>query len=375
VMHYQVIQVMHYPDLDKQFIIKANASLTSISYILTQKYDGKVKVISYGSKRLSGPQQKWLTYDREFFVLLCGVRANAHYLCHAAFLAITNHRPLLSWRKVDTKKDPTGRRTHWSIQLDCYEFEIIHKKGCIHTNPCRGDDDDDYASDDGEVFAGFSGTNDLDQLSILGMRDLDDYSAVKFNLRSSERERLRSHQERDILLAEVMEFVRKRVKPPLKEAWFRINLRRFVIKGSILFRKAETETINGPVLQAVIPDSLIEETMEDMHGLKFAGHPSERKMVAKLIRYAAWPAMGRDLAEFVKRCVICDKLREPVPGNKAPLQPIVADDVFDHVICDLLRLPTAPENFNYLLVFKDIFSGYVALYKLRDYTCRCRKSF
>jgi hypothetical protein len=96
VMHYQVMQVIRYPDFDKQFIIKAGASLASIKYILTQKYDGKEKVISYGSKKLSGPQQKWLTYDREFFAILCGVRANAHYLRHAAFLAITNHRPILS---------------------------------------------------------------------------------------------------------------------------------------------------------------------------------------------------------------------------------------------------------------------------------------
>jgi hypothetical protein len=167
-MHYQVMQVMHYPDFDKQFIIKAGASLASIRYILTQKYDGKEEVISYGSKKLGGPQQKWLKYDREFYALLCGVRENAHYLRHTAFLAITNHRPLLSWRKVDKKKQPTGRQTRWSIQLDCYKFEIIHKKGHIHTDADalsrRGDDDDDYASDDGEVFAGFSGTNDLDQL-------------------------------------------------------------------------------------------------------------------------------------------------------------------------------------------------------------------
>jgi hypothetical protein len=78
----------------------------------------------------------------------------------------------------------------------------------------REDEDDVYASEDDKVFAGFSGTEDRDQLSLLGMRELDEYSAVKFNLRSSRRDKLRLHQERDILLAEVMEFVRKRVKPP-----------------------------------------------------------------------------------------------------------------------------------------------------------------
>jgi hypothetical protein len=34
---------------------------------------------------------------------------NAHYLRHAPFLAITDHRPLLSWRKMIARKDPTGR--------------------------------------------------------------------------------------------------------------------------------------------------------------------------------------------------------------------------------------------------------------------------
>jgi hypothetical protein len=71
-------KVMHYPDFDRQFIVKADASLSSIGYILTQKFDGKEKVISYGSKKLSGPQQKLSTYDREFFALRCGVRVNAH---------------------------------------------------------------------------------------------------------------------------------------------------------------------------------------------------------------------------------------------------------------------------------------------------------
>jgi hypothetical protein len=68
---------MHYPDFEKQFIVKADASLGSIGYILTQKFDKKKRVISYGSKKLSQLQQKWSTYDRfhkgtvKIFALLC----------------------------------------------------------------------------------------------------------------------------------------------------------------------------------------------------------------------------------------------------------------------------------------------------------------
>jgi hypothetical protein len=181
------------------------------------------------------------------------------------------------------------------------------------------------------------------------MRELDEYSVVKFNVKSSERERLRQHQERDSILDEVMQLVKRRVSPPnhFKEKWYRSNFKRFLIKGGILYCTAVSEAINCPVLQAVIPDSLVKEVMEDMHGSKFAGHPCEKTMTSKLKRYATWPKMGTDVSNFVTKCVICDKLRNPVPGNKTPLQPIVAENIFDYVICDLLKLPTAPGNFNY----------------------------
>ena len=127
-------QVMNYPDFTKPFTIKSDASLGAIGYVLTQKIDGKEKVISYGSKKLSDTQRRWSTYDREYFALLCAVRANSHYLRHAPFTAVTDHRPLLAWRKVDSKKDPTGRRTRWAIELDTYEFELIYKQGKIHAD-------------------------------------------------------------------------------------------------------------------------------------------------------------------------------------------------------------------------------------------------
>ena len=145
-------QVMCYPNFDEEFILKTDASLTAIGYVLTQKRDGKERVISYGSKKLSQPQRNWATYDREYFALLSGIRANAHYLRHAKFSVITDHRPLLAWRKTDAKKDPTGRRTRWSIELDSYEFDLIYKKGSTHCDADamsrRGDDDDEEADDD-----------------------------------------------------------------------------------------------------------------------------------------------------------------------------------------------------------------------------------
>jgi hypothetical protein len=223
---------MCYPDFEKPFIIKSDASLSAIRYVLTQNFGKKEKVISYGSKKLSSPQQNWSTYDREFFGLLTAIRANAHYLRHAHFLAITDHRPLLAWRKVDVKKDPTGRRTRWAIELDTYDFELVHKKGKTHSDADamsrRGDDDDDFATDDKE-FAGFiEGEN---KFLLYGMQEIDKYSAIKFNIRSSEKQRLLQHQDADAILREVKNFVRQRRAPPrnFPEKWFKTNFKRLAL--------------------------------------------------------------------------------------------------------------------------------------------------
>ena len=65
---------------------------------------------------------------------------------------------------------------------------------------------------------------------------------------------------------------------------------------------------------------------------------------------------------------VCDQLREPVPKPVAPLQPIVATKVFDHVMCDLISFPVPSFGFKYVLIFKDVFSGFIRSYKLRDKT-------
>ena len=362
--------IMNYPDFSKPFIIKSDASLAAIGYVLTQKVNGKEKVISYGSKKLTRTQQRWATYDREYFGLISAIRANAHYLRRAPFVAVTDHRPLLAWKKTDTKKDPTGRRTRWAIELDNYDFELIYKKGRIHSDADamsrRGDDDDEYAEDD-EEFAFFQEGREC-PLILLGMDGFDESSLVRLNADDKDVDRLKRKQNEDPILDEVKRFVRRRRRPPrsFPDAWFKRNFTRLAIRDGVLYRKAYADTIVSHVMQAVIPDSLVQEVIQDLHGSVEAGHPNTDVMLAQVRRYAVWPSMNKDIEDAVKNCQICDRMREPVPKNKTPLVPIIADRVFKHVMCDLIQLPVTSLGYKYTLVFRDVFSGYVKLYKLKS---------
>ena len=371
-------QVMAYPDFGKPFIVKTDASLSAIGYCLTQMVDGKERVISYGSKKLSRPQQRWSTYDREFFALIAAVRANAHYLRHNRFMVVTDHRPLLAWRKVDSKKDPTGRRTRWAIELDNYEFDLVYKKGKAHCDADamsrRGDDDDEVAVDTDD-FLGLSFPKprpglQREDVFFFGARDDADETLVQYQADKEAREMLRSEQDADIVIAEVKKIIKTRQMIPKTYPcrWYIRNSRWLVIQEGILYRRSYCDTIHADVLQAVIPDSMIDGILDDAHGSKWSGHPSEAKMLLQIRRYAAWPSMAQDVKEKHRNCLICDQLREQVPKPQTPLQPIIANAVFDHVMCDLLSFPVPSYGFKYVLVFKDVFSGFIRCYKLRDKT-------
>ena len=372
-------KVMSYPNFSLPFVVKTDASLTAIGFVLVQKVEGKERVIAYGSKKLSQQQQRWSTYDREFFALIAAVRANAHYLRHARFTAITDHRPLLAWRKVDARKDPTGRRTRWVIELENYEFDLIYKQGKIHCDADamsrRGDDDDEIAEDEDE-FLGLrfleSWEQDPEQFFFfMGMEEENEHSMVKFQAEEESMDRLRQMQDEDAIVAEVKNFVRMRRRLPHKFPcpWYRRNSKWLVIREGILYRRAYAQVVHADILQAVIPDSMIDEVLEDLHGSQWAGHPSAGKMLLQVRRFAVWPTLPSDIKRKVADCKVCDQLREQVPKPQTPLHPIVATRVFDHVMCDLVSFP--PSNgFKYVLVFKDVFSGFIKCYKLRDKTTK-----
>ena len=352
-------QVMCYPDFTKPFWIKSDASLSAIGFVLTQKIDGKEKVISYGSKKLSPTQQRWSTFDREFFALLCAVRSNAHYLRHAPFLAITDHRPLLAWKKIDSRKDPTGRRTRWTIELNTYDFDLIYKKGKAHADADamsrRGDDDDEIAEDH-------------EDFTLLGMDCDEDYEVVRFNALSDDINQLRAAQDEDPTISTVKSFIkaRKRIPFSFPENWYKANSKFLILRDGILYKLAYSEANHLEILQAIIPPSMVEHILKGVHGGYMSGHPSHEKMGLMIKRYAIWPTISRDIKGFIRDCSICDQELEPNPPNRTPRVPIEAQNVWDHVICDLISLPVGSLGFHYVLVFIDVFSGYVKLYKLKD---------
>ena len=358
--------IMAFPDFTKPFWVKSDASGNSVGFVLTQKHDNREKVVAYGSKKLTDTQQRYSTYDREFFGILTAVRTYSHYLRQGHFFVVTDHRPLLNLRKLDPKSDATGRRVRWSIELNLYDFDVVYKKGREHGDAdamSRLTDHNDYAKE--EDCAGLQGTRD-ELFALIGL-DEGAHAVMEVLADEAKCRLLAEDQDADFAIREVKEAIRRGSPVPkeFSETFFTRNFNRLIIKEGVLYRKALTGTSEIPILQAVIPPKLVGDILKDAHGGKFSGHPGYRRMTNILLRHVVWPGFFNDVKKFVIKCPHCDIVSQPNPPARTELQSINPEYVFQHVCCDLIQLP-ATAGWKYICVFMDVFSRHVTFYKFRD---------
>ena len=64
-----------YPDFEREFFVKPDASDTTVGAVLTQLDDnGKEVMVAAASQKLNSAKTKWSTYDKEMFGLIWSVR-------------------------------------------------------------------------------------------------------------------------------------------------------------------------------------------------------------------------------------------------------------------------------------------------------------
>lgn len=91
-------------------------------------------MIAYTSHTLTTAERKWSTYDRELWAIVWSVRHFKHFSSGTSFTIITDHKPLLNLKKATVDNDPTGRGARWLLELDVYDFFVIHREEKQHAN-------------------------------------------------------------------------------------------------------------------------------------------------------------------------------------------------------------------------------------------------
>ncbi|CAB0037070.1 unnamed protein product [Trichogramma brassicae] len=143
------------PDFARPFILQCDASAFAIGGVLSQVFNDGEHPIVYVSRVLTSAERNYMTSEKECLALLWTIRKLRPYLEGYKFIAMTDHSRLQYLRNL---KDLTGRLARWALEMQQWEFEIVHLRGKVHELPdalSRA-----YETNEGVCVAGVSDESD-----------------------------------------------------------------------------------------------------------------------------------------------------------------------------------------------------------------------
>lgn len=138
------------------------------------------------------------------------------------------------------------------------------------------------------------------------------------------------------------------------------------VKDGVLYRIFEPTAGKGiPTLQMVIPESMKEAVLKDLHEGVLGGHLGEDKTLEKVKQHFYWPGYHNEVCEWVKTCGVCASRKTPSPKNQAALQSVKVGSPMQLVAVDILGpFPESDAGNSYILVVGDYFTRWMEAYPI-----------
>ena len=273
---------MAYPDYNKPFILDTDASDTGIGAVLSQlDTDGKERVIAYASRTLSKPERRYCVTRRELLGVVYFVRQFKLFLAGQDFTVRTDHGAL-TW--LMNFKDPEGQMARWLETLQQYNFKIVHRRGRLHTNadalsrlPCSQCKRDTHSCPE----------TTRETVAVIDV---------------SSTQNLRNQQLQDELVGVVLQAKEKDIKPSEREVKSMIlRLEDFSNLESASSKRClyrNNQPVDGHhTLQLVVPASIKDNILRDLHEGIMGGHLGEDKTMERVKERFYWPGYSKDVTD------------------------------------------------------------------------------
>ena len=118
--------ILHLPDVERQFILRTDASDNRIGAVLLQENEGEKFPVAYASRKLLPRERNYSTIERECLAVVWAVQRFEPYLYGRKFILEVDHEPLLSMKKG---KVANGRVLRWALILQPYQYHVEAIKG------------------------------------------------------------------------------------------------------------------------------------------------------------------------------------------------------------------------------------------------------
>lgn len=306
--------ILRQPNFSREFLIYTDASGYALGAILSQKdAENNEYVCLYGSRLLKGAEIHYSITEKECLAVVWSIKQFRIYIHGKHFKVITDHNALVWLMSI---KDPTAKLARWSIYLQSYDFEIIHRQGRVHSN--------------------------VDTLSRPVL------AAILANEKIEESELLTSDPLEDEALLHYLQFgrhlpgtsERKCKNVNSKVAHYKFE------NGKLWFRK---NIKSDEFLE--VPQRAQRYSMCSTEHL--LGHFQADTVYKTLSTKYFWPKMRKDIEHIVSACSACLR-HNKVSIQEHPAQAINPIGIFDRIGIDLvLGLPMTEEGYIGILVITE----------------------
>ena len=351
--------VLEFPDYSKPFTLDTDASDTGIGAVLSQsREDGSECVVAYASRVLTRPERQYCVTRKELLAVVTFVQHFRCYLLGREFQLRTDHGSL-TW--LANFKEPEGQLARWLERLQEFHFCIVHRPGKRHGNadslsrrPCSQCGRDSHE----ETSTATIPVPAHSPIAVLVERSPQD---------------LRKLQLEDGPISLLLQAVEKGEKPDAgdvrqegPEAQRLLQLwERLLADGGLLKRKYEDSGGNRSWQQLVVPHTLREEIMRELHSGALEGHLGVEKTVSKIKERFYWPGMHQEVDQWIRTCPSCATRKSAPQRNRGPLQTIKAGYPLQVVAVDILGpLMESVAGNSYILVAGDYFTKWMEAYAI-----------
>ena len=290
------------PDLNRQFIVKTDASENGIGALLVQETDqGYRRVAEYASKKFGDTEKRYPVIEQEAAAIMFAVDRWRHYLLGKKFKLETDHKPL-AWLR--TKKNCLGKLGRWALKMEEFDYEVVHVPGRDH--------------------------EDADALS-----RVEEIAAIMTRAQKTALRNIKSDPE-------FQKEMEKKKSQFIKE------------DSQIMFVDSKGRK------RLCLAKEQQDDVWRRLHDK--LGHVGPEKVLTLAEERFYWPKMLFDLKERASKCVACSKGKDflPVPRpSKLSATETSTLEPFERVSIDAMTLPNSEEGYRYVLVLVDCFTKWI----------------